>query len=378
VAYSNLVTHDWITRISPELEVLLGLTIVLLLVGVSLAVTPHRSTPILLVSLTAILSGSYVAFLYGVFVPCVVACSLVAVASTASLLYHDRMERHQRLHLKTLFSHYLDPRMVERLAAGEATAALGGDCVPCILMFTDLQGFTSLSEQLEPAEIADLTNQYFTRIGSIVTAHEGTLVKFIGDGIFGLWGAPLPVDSMADKALDAAFAIAAVRDITDRHGVPLVTRIGLHMSPVIVGNLGSQSRFDYTAIGDGVNVASRLEGLNKAFGTTLILSEAVRSSLAQPERHPLLSLGKVAVVGRVEPLQIYTSQPSVSTDTLAVWNRGVAAFELQLHEEAAACFRSLASAREFAQASGCFLAQIEKDDGMPADARGTSLVFQQK
>src|SRR5262249_34066206 len=150
--------------------------------------------------------------------------------------------------------------------ADPSSLNLGGEEIVATALFTDVKGFTPIAESMPAHETAALLNAYFSEITRHIFTEGGTLIKFIGDAVFAIWGAPLRMEDHAARACSAALALARQQEAAK--GSPaaaarLVTRIGVHTGPMLVGNLGSEQRFDYTAIGDAVNVASRLEGLNK-------------------------------------------------------------------------------------------------------------------
>jgi adenylate cyclase len=147
------------------------------------------------------------------------------------------------------------------------------------LLFADLANFTTMSEKLAPRAVVAVLGKYFDAMSTVIYRHGGTVDKYIGDGIMAFWGAPLPDERHAHHALQAAMEMqdrfAALARRLGSKGAPAMTmRIGIHTGNVIVGNVGSRARFAYTAIGDAVNLASRLEGANKAYGTSILLSEA--------------------------------------------------------------------------------------------------------
>jgi adenylate cyclase len=191
------------------------------------------------------------------------------------------------------------------------------------LLFTDLAGFTGLAELLRPQEMVSFLNDYFTRMCDRVLAQRGVIDKFIGDAIMALFGAPVAQDDHPARAVRAALGMLAemqrVNAELQAAGRPAVrTRIGIHTGEAVVGNMGSSKRFDYTAIGDTVNLASRLEGANKAFGTLCLVSDAVwnaaRSAVFGRE------VGLVRVLGREQPIRVH--EPLALADATTALDRG--------------------------------------------------------
>ena len=165
------------------------------------------------------------------------------------------------------------------MEANPAKATLGGDRRFITIFFSDLVNFTGLSEKLEPEKVVALLNHYFTVMSEIIFDSNGIIDKYQGDGIMALWGAPIPLKDHATLACLAALKCQENMNkihasIGDGGFLPLSMRIGIHSGDVIVGNMGSVQRFDYTAIGDHVNLASRLEGVNKLYGTNILITEA--------------------------------------------------------------------------------------------------------
>ena len=176
-------------------------------------------------------------------------------------------------------------------------------------MFTDLASFTTLSEQLTAEQTVEVLTGYFNAMTPIVHASGGTVDKFIGDAVMAFWGAPLPDERHAEHAVRAAIAMQQamqplVADLRARGLPPIHMRIGLHTGRVVVGNVGSAQRFSYTAIGDAVNLAARLEGANKAFGTGILLSAATAALL--PPDVALRALDDVVVKGKSEAVRVFT------------------------------------------------------------------------
>jgi adenylate cyclase len=173
-------------------------------------------------------------------------------------------------------------------------------------VFTDIKGFTSIAEGMSAPETAAMLNAYFSDATKHVFESGGTLIKYIGDAVFAIWGAPIRRDDHATQACTAALALARAQEAQGPDAGPvarLVTRIGVHTGPMLVGNLGSAQRFDYTAIGDAVNLASRIEGLNKPFGTLALASgEAIAATDGRFVTRPL---GRARVVGRQEPVELH-------------------------------------------------------------------------
>lgn len=236
--------------------------------------------------------------------PIVVVCVVVVGHAIQSAL-HTRRERDR---VQKMFALYVPPEFVKTLIAHPERAGLGGDTRHLTVLFCDLRGFTTLSAQMAPADITMVLNRYFTCMTQAIFSHGGTVDKFIGDAVMAFWGAPLPDAEQERHAIQAAIAMkdalaALNQELAAQGKPPLRLGIGIHSGDALVGNMGSESRLSYTAIGDTVNVASRLEGANKTLGTEIMLS--ADTAKGAPGL-PLRTLGAIRVKGRPQPLQVLT------------------------------------------------------------------------
>ncbi|TSC75157.1 MAG: adenylate cyclase [Parcubacteria group bacterium Gr01-1014_44] len=213
------------------------------------------------------------------------------------------------------FGRYLAPEIIEELMNDPTRLKLGGQRKTVSILFSDIRGFTSLSEKLEPEKLTHILTRYLSVMSEVIMETRGIIDKYIGDAIMAFWGAPLSDSAHAAHALQAALKMsAALKDLNkefERDGLPqLAIGIGINSGEVIVGNMGSEKRFDYTVIGDAVNLASRLEGLNKTYGTEIIISEATKNLLnpqaIQEMGVDFKKLDMVQVKGKEEAVVIYT------------------------------------------------------------------------
>lgn len=234
----------------------------------------------------------------------------VALASAFGMatVYRYATEGRQKQAIRRMFAQYMSETVISHLLAHPEKLRLGGERRRVTLFFSDLAGFTTMSERLEPEAVVALLNEYLSRMTEIILEEMGTVDKFEGDAIMAFWGAPLDQEDQAERACRAALRQQAALADLNRHlqaqGLPaLRMRIGLHTGEAVVGNLGSQSRFDYTVIGDAVNLAARLEGLNKFYGTAILASEATVAACG-PQAE-FLELDRVAVKGREAPVTVF-------------------------------------------------------------------------
>jgi adenylate cyclase len=221
------------------------------------------------------------------------------------------------------FKKYVPADLVCQLLKLGREAKLGGENLELTILFSDIEGFTSLSENMQPQELMLHLSDYLSEMTRIITMKQGTIDKYIGDAVMAFWGAPLPVPKAPYLACKAALACQHQIEILNRRWEtegkpPLNTRFGLHTGNTVVGNLGSDERMNYTIIGDSVNLASRLEGTNKLYGTHIIISEDTYRQVAADFHCRLVDI--VAVKGRHQAVGLYELLASQS-ETLPAWQQ---------------------------------------------------------
>lgn len=232
---------------------------------------------------------------------------------TVITVYRQLTEQRQRRQITSTFKQYLSPAMVDELVQDPTQASLGGQKRQLSCLFADLAGFTTISERLGAEGTVGLLNRYLDRVGDILQGrYGGTLSKYEGDGIFAFFGAPIPQDDHARRAILSAIDCQAFlpelnRELHNEQFLPegdeLSARIGITAGEVFVGNMGSTQRVAYTAIGDAVNLAARLESANKFFGSRIMVNdEAWKSVEGELIGRPL---GKIIVVGKTEPVSVW-------------------------------------------------------------------------
>jgi len=204
------------------------------------------------------------------------------------------------------FQRYFAPDLAQQIAGHLVAIELGGDKRPVVVLFSDIRGFTPLSEQLTPDQIANLLTDYFTEMVEIVFEHGGTLDKFIGDAIMALWGAPIARPDDADRAVRAAIGMQRRladlnREWQERGQQEIAIGIGINGGEVFAGNIGSHRRLEYTVLGDAVNVASRL--CSQAGPGEILISAPLHDALAEPP--PVATLPPIALKGKTRPVPIY-------------------------------------------------------------------------
>ena len=206
------------------------------------------------------------------------------------------------------FGKYLAPEVIKELISDPANLKLGGQRKELSILFSDIRGFTSISEKMSPEQLTDFLGAYLSRMTNVVLEHRGVVDKYIGDAVMAFWGAPVPEKNHAQQAVSAALAMSVelkkLNEENVKKGWPEIKiGIGINSGEVVVGNMGSEKRFDYTVIGDNVNLASRLEGLNKTYGTQILISEATAEQVK--DKVEFKELGLVQVKGREEVVKIF-------------------------------------------------------------------------
>lgn len=309
---ANLLEGNWLTRSDPRHDIWL-VVVAGLIAGLLFArVRPvHGILVALLLILGLLAAGTWSLQHDGVWFPWSVAAFVqIPVAlgwGTAAHFYIERFFRaklgEEQRQLREAFAKYLSPQMLDRLTAEGFKMRVGGEKVEAAMMFTDLENFTDLCEKVgDPERIVSTLNEYFERTTSHIFDDDGVVIKFIGDAIFAAWGAPLAEPQAALKAARAAWKLGNTEKISI-DGVALNTRIGVHLGEVVAGNIGSARRVDYTMIGDAVNLAARLEGLNKTLGTGILVSDEVRLRIG--DEFLTRMVGRLKVKGRREVTTVH-------------------------------------------------------------------------
>jgi adenylate cyclase len=227
---------------------------------------------------------------------------------TAEFAWQYLVEGREKRRVKRLFSRYVSKDVFDQLMADPSRAALGGARREMTVLFSDVRGFTALSEKGAPEAIVGQLNEYFSRMVEVVFRNRGTVDKFVGDMVMALYGAPLDDDAHADHAVATALEMAAALEALNvqwaAEGRPtLDIGIGINTGEMVAGHIGSESIMSYTVIGDHVNLAARLESLNKDYGTRIIISEHTRARLRG--QYDIRPLGEVTVKGRTQPVTIH-------------------------------------------------------------------------
>lgn len=317
-ALANLQAGDWLRDLPARWPLLLALVL-----GTALAfhrrASPLQSGLGLGVASLAALAAAWFGFEANLYLPVGAALATAWVGFGLLTVEAQWLERRQRQATIGIFGRFLDPRVVEGLVeSGELDRGRKPEAREITILFSDIRGFTTLSETRTPEQVVDLLNRYFSRQVDVIFRHGGTLDKFIGDAIMAFWNAPTQTEGHAAKAVEAALDMTLALDDFKRelaaNGEGLGdfdVGIGLHTGPAVVGFLGSDTRMEYTAIGDTVNLGSRIEGTTKGVARVLV-SGATKSACGADSRFTFIHRGQFKVKGREEPVELY--EPVRSTD----------------------------------------------------------------
>jgi len=305
----NLLHRDFRVRISPYLAVTLALVLALAMAVTVLLVPGLWHLALLLLAYGgALVFLVFISFRHNLWMDGVLLASSLGLSFAVSTVFSYATEGRQKRQIKQAFSHYMSDLLVQDLLKHPEKLRLGGEKRVLSVFFSDLAGFTSMSEKLTPEEVVTLLNRYLTAMTDIILASGGIIDKYEGDAIMAFWGAPLPQEDHAARACQAALdnqaRLAELREEFIRMALPPVhARIGINTGEMIIGNLGSSQRFDFTVIGDSVNLASRLEGAGKEYGTAILISEETyRQAQAAVE---VRELDLLQVKGKQLPVRIY-------------------------------------------------------------------------
>ncbi|RMF98281.1 MAG: adenylate/guanylate cyclase domain-containing protein [Candidatus Schekmanbacteria bacterium] len=341
--------------VHPALAILYDLFSILL-IGTILSFTLTKLSPsksgflALAVFILVIIIISSIFIYYNIWINMVFPLLTTASLYVSITSYRFLTEEKEKRKIRGAFQQYLSPSVVNEVTKDPSKLKLGGEEKPLTILFSDIRGFTSISEALTPVELVHLLNEYFNEMTYVITEQNGgTLDKFIGDAIMAFWGAPVEIENHAEKACLSALGmmegLKKLREKWDKEGKPPVDiGIGINTGNVVVGNMGSDRRFDYTVMGDGVNLASRLEGINKTYGTNIIISEFTEKEI--PEYFIRREVDLVRVKGKLKPVKIYelmgtTENENGLIEKASLFIEGIKLYEKRKWKEAKEIFKAV-------------------------------------
>ncbi len=351
-ALDNLIHRDSFREVSRTVTILL-LLFWALLVAVLNSLLPRlwQQAGFLLLALAGPVVFYFVAFRSGFWLDLVVPEVAVFLSFLATALLNYAVEGRQRRFIKNVFSHYLSPQVIERIVENPELLKLGGERREVTSFFSDVAGFTSISEKMSPEELVRFLNEYLSEMTDIILDEGGTLDKYEGDAIIAFWNAPLDQPDHALRACRAALRCQSrLEELQPRFeaftGRPVRARIGLNSGPAVVGNMGSSRRFDYTAMGDTINLASRLEGAAKQYRVSVLAGETTYEMVK--DFFLLRPVDLIQVVGKSTPVAVYEllAEKDKATPELVrkveTFNRGRDLYLARCWDEAREIFESLA------------------------------------
>jgi adenylate cyclase len=316
---------------------------ILLLAGLALAI----GLPLLSATRAVVLSVSVIAvvfalniYLYsaaGLVLPLAAAIVMCITAFALNMSYGYFVESRGKRNLAALFGTYVPPELVDEMVKDPAAYSMQAANKELTVMFCDMRGFTKMSEKMEPTQLQELLNAVFNRLTDIISRNRGTIDKYMGDCVMAFWGAPVDLPNHAHLAVGSAMEMAsAVRKINEEHrakGIPEIgIGIGLNTGTMCVGDMGSENRRAYTVIGDAVNLGSRLEGLSKAYGVDIVVSESTRKlapDFAWQELDKVRVKGKEQAVAIFWPLAPADRVEKSQHDELKTWAAFLKAYRAQ-------------------------------------------------
>ena len=295
------------------LEVITGLLLALLITFFIQFLGPIGGLMIFLGGNSLSVIGSYYIFnIYNYLIDPISPLVICLLAYLIVTFFNFLFTELERSKVRNAFSQYMSPVMVEKLAKSSESLKLGGERKEMTFLFSDIRGFTSISEKYkdDPEALTDLINNLLTVLSNEILTTQGTIDKYMGDCIMAFWNAPSEDEEHREKSIEAAFAMSKALNVLNEEREKLKEEklsigIGINTGDCIVGNMGSDKRFDYTVLGDSVNLASRLEGQSANYGMQIILGEETTKGVSQ-EKYTFFELDLIAVKGKSEPVSIYT------------------------------------------------------------------------
>jgi adenylate cyclase len=346
----NLLKGRWGNEIPPPILLIAYCFVFLGLALLFVHISPLAGSAALLITSTAIFAISYALFrFWDLWAPPALYVGGAGLLYTGNVLFRFVQESRRKKWYRNAFSRYVSPDVVRTIAENPEALELGGKEVEATIFFSDLANFTNFSEHLHPKALVGFLNEYFTPMTRVILEYQGELDKFIGDAIMARWGVLLPSERHALSACQAALkmqeALAGLQEGWRDRNMPLLSaRMGLHSGLVVAGNVGSSDRVNYTVMGDAVNLASRLETVNKIYGTDIIISEDTLR-LAGPGLL-VRELDWIRVKGRQGHVTIFELlDPDKHNDLtfLKVFAEGLAAYRNRSWHQAEILFHSIAA-----------------------------------
>jgi class 3 adenylate cyclase/CHASE2 domain-containing sensor protein len=399
----NMLQGNFIRESGERLNLLILLAIIILLV--CLTIFSNRisiSVTGMAIIILVIVIGSFAAYQFGsLWLPLVTYLAGTFAAFITVMLYNYATEGSQKRFIKSAFSQYLSPKVIEQIIHDPSQLKLGGEKREMTAIFTDVRSFSTISEALgDPAKLVELLNFYLTRMSNIVLDNQGTIDKYEGDAIIAFWGAPVYMENHAALACRAAVCMKRAEVEINKEALemglitpevmktmagkgiinriddpcPLFTRMGINTGDMVVGNMGTPNKMDYTIMGNAVNLAARLEGVNKQYDTGgVLISEYTRAHLGN--EFVLRTLSKVRVVGINTPLRLYelleiaSEAPPELLKMVKNWEQAFNFYEKHDFRAAQALFQAILDKNKSDLAAKKYLSRCVKFISSPPDEK---------
>ncbi len=320
--YNTIMNEDFITSVSRNITMLLSALLLFLyaLTASRVGSVTRNVTGIITIVIVPIIAIILIQFNY--YIPLMSTLFDVILAYVGILLYYFNIGEKDKRFLRQSFETYLSDDVVEEIVASGVKPELGGEERNVTALFSDIKAFSSFSEQLSATQLVDILNNYLTALSDEILIQRGTIDKYIGDAIVAIFGAPVPMEDHAWRACVSAIRMKQAEEMVNeglkevneqlvaegKSAITIQTRIGLNTGDIVVGNMGTQKKMNYTMMGDDVNLAARLEGVNKSYNSWIIISEPTWTAADSGENKGKLlgrRLDRVRVVGRTTPVQLY-------------------------------------------------------------------------
>ncbi len=305
-ALQTLMTKDFLVK-EPSWMVIISMLIIAFLIPIMIKkFNTWLSFIISFLLLLGYVAAAVILFDNGFIINVVYVPLSIALTYMVILIFFFIMEQKEKKHISDAFGKYVSPVVIQELMKNPEKLKLGGERKEITILFSDIRGFTSISEKLSPEDLVTLLNEYLTAMTEIIIKNNGVVDKFIGDAIMAFWGAPIDEKDNAElacrTALEMIEKLAELQQKWKKENLPHIEiGVGINTGGAVIGNMGSYNRFDYTAMGDNVNLGSRLEGLNKEYGTNILVSEHTKEKISLPVRE----IDSVRVKGKQKPVRIY-------------------------------------------------------------------------
>jgi len=326
-AYLNLLNEEWLKTINPfeEFLIYLILCLVLVFVGINNKSLRKYSLFFLVIVIFALIIQVFMFVSFHITVEMVFLLTISLVSYILTLILNYITVGHDRNLIKNALSSYYSPELVRRIVDSDKPLSTGGETVNATVMFIDIEGFTTFSEKNPPEKVVDVLNIYLKTFSEIIISNKGFVNKFLGDGLLALFGTPSKFEDHPDMAVNSSIeCLKTVDSLSKKYGLKI--RIGLNTGDIISGNMGGMKKLEFTAIGDNVNLASRLEGANKFFATSIILSESTYKRLNNKKN--INYLGNFSVKGKDLPIGVYFYDNYSKPEIIENFNKLVKYYEL--------------------------------------------------